>query len=415
MRELVGMNTTSLVSLADIQSAHTAMRGVVHHTPMMGSRSIAERCGLERADLLLKMENTQRTGSFKIRGAYHRLSNLTPEEKARGVVAASAGNHAQGVALAASLTGVTSTVFMPQFASIAKIAATRRYGAEVVLEGSNFDEAVAAGHERAQATGATFVSAYDDDGIITGQETCGLEIVADVPDVDTVLICVGGGGFFSGVATAVRALRPHARIIGVQASGAPSGVESWKAGRLLPRTSVNTIADGIAIKAPSPRTFRYIQEYADDMVTVDDSDIARAMLLLLERAKTVVEPAGAVGVAALLAGKVKPTGRTVVTVSGGNVDAKFLADLIEREMIRASRYMHFFSSVPDRPGGLAALLDQLAHLRGNIISVVHNRISPSVPLGQTGVEVLLEVRDEEHIALVRTGLAEHGYRVEMLD
>ena len=408
-------SSTQLVSVEEIMAAYSQVRHVVHHTPVMTCRSLSDRCEIAVGNLLLKMENTQRTGSFKIRGAYHRLSNLSPEHKALGVIAASAGNHAQGIALAASLTGIKSTVFMPEFASIAKIAATRRYGAEVVLEGSNFDEAVQAGKERALQTGAPFVSAYDDDGIITGQGTCGLEIVEDVPDVDTVLICVGGGGLFSGVATAIRALRPNARIIGVQAAGAPAAVESWKAGRLLPKGSVQTIADGIAIKSPSERTFRYIQEYADDMVTVEDSEIARAMLLLLERAKTVVEPAGAVGVAALLSGKVKVTGKTVVTISGGNVDAKFLADLIEREMIHSERYMHFFSAVPDRPGGLVTLLEQLAQLRGNIISVTHNRISPSVPLGQTGVEVLLEVRDREHIALIRQGLKEQDYRVEMLD
>ncbi len=404
-----------MVTLEEIQSAYEGVRRAVHHTPVLTSRSLSDRCDIAPDSLLLKMENTQRTGSFKIRGAYHRISNLPDEEKAVGVVAASAGNHAQGIALAASLTGVRSTVFMPEGASIAKIQATRRYGAEVVLEGRNFDEAVAAGKERAEQTGARFISAYDDDGIITGQGTCGLEIVQDVPDVDTVLICVGGGGLFSGVATVVRALRPGARIIGVQAAGAPAAVESWRAGHLVPRGSVQTIADGIAIKSPSERTFQYIKKYADEMVTVDDSEIARAMLLMLERAKTVVEPAGAVGVAALLSGKVQVTGKTVVTVSGGNVDAKLLADLIEREMIHADRYMHFFSAVPDRPGGLAALLDLLAQLRGNIISVVHNRISPRVPLGQTGVEVLLEVRDREHIVQIHRGLSDQGYSVDMLD
>ena len=236
-----------------------------------------------------------------------------------------------------------------------------------------------------------------------------------MPDVDTILICVGGGGLFSGTATALRDARPKARIIGVQASGAPAAVESWKAGKLLPRGEVNTIADGIAIKSPSERTFQYIQKYADDMVTVDDTDISRAMLLLMERQKVIVEPAGAVGVAALLTGKVQPHGKTVVTISGGNVDTRFLADLIEREMIRAERYMHFFTACPDRPGGLAALLDVVAELKGNILSVVHNRISPTVPLGQTGVELLLEVRDAEHIARIKQGLAERSYRVEMLD
>ena len=409
------MEKTKLVLVDAIRAAYPALRDSVHRTPLFVNRSLTERCGLPSHSLHLKMENFQRTGSFKIRGALHRLSQLTETEKAAGVVAASAGNHAQGVALAAQITGVRATVFMPEFASIAKIQATRRYGAEVILEGANFDEAVAASRLRAAQTGAVPISAYDDDGIITGQGTLGLEILEDAPDLDTILICVGGGGLFSGVATAIRAARPNARIIGVQASGAPSAVESWKAGKLLPRGEVNTIADGIAIKAPSERTFAYIRQYADDMVTVEDGDIARAMLLMLERAKVVIEPSGAVCVAALLTGKVKPQGKTVATISGGNVDARFLADLIEREMIRAERFMHFFTSCPDRPGGLAALLEVIAELKGNIQSVVHNRISPRIPLGQTGVEILLEVRDAAHIALVRDGLTQRGYPVRMLD
>lgn len=404
-----------MITLEQIQAAYPHIKENAHRTPIFQCRSIAERCGMSETSLHLKMENLQRTGSFKIRGALHRISQLSDAEKAKGVVGASAGNHAQGLALAATLGGVKSTVFMPEFASIAKIQATRRYGAEVILEGKNFDEAVAAGKARAAETGATFISAYDDDGIITGQGSVGLEIVADIPEVDTVLICVGGGGLFSGIATAIKALRPQTRIIGVQAKGAPAAVESWRVGRLLPRGEVNTIADGVAIKSPSERTFRYIQEYADDMVTVDDQCIATTMIAMLERAKTVVEPAGAVALAALLSGKVEARGQTVVTISGGNVDAKFLADVIEREMIRSDRYMHFFSSVKDKPGGLAAFLDLIAELKGNIISVVHNRISPSVPLGYTGVEMLLEVRDAEHIARVREGLGAHGYRVEMLD
>jgi threonine dehydratase len=409
------MDPRGLITHQDIADAYARVRDVVYHTPLTTCANLTEQCGLPPGSLFFKMENLQRTGSFKIRGAFNRLSQLTDAEKAVGVVAASAGNHAQGVALAARLTGIRATVFMPEFASIAKIQATRKYGAEVILEGRNFDEAVAAGTERARQTGAPFISAYDDDGIITGQGTLGLEILQDMPDLETLLICVGGGGLFSGVATAVRSAKPNARIVGVQAAGAPNAVASWRAGHLLPRGEVDTIADGIAIKSPSERTFRYIQKYADDMVTVADAEIARAMLLLLERAKSVVEPAGAAGVAALLAGQLKPVGKTVVIISGGNVDAKFLAGMIEREMIHAHRYMHFFSAVPDRPGGLAALLDLVAELKGNIITVHHNRISPSVPLGRTGVELLLEVRDAEHIAAIGEGLSSHGYRVEMLD
>jgi len=401
--------------VADIAAAYSTVRRVAHRTPVFTCASLAERANLQPQALFLKMESLQRTGSFKIRGAYHRLCQLTEREKRQGVVAASAGNHAQGIAFAARLLGIGATVFMPEFASIAKTQATLRYGAEVILQGGNFDEAVLAAQARAMETGAPFISAYDDDGIIEGQGTLGLEILEDVPDLDTVVVPVGGGGLFSGMAIAIRAARLKARIIGVQASGAPSAVESWRAGKLIPCDHVNTIAGGIAIKGPSERTFGYIQRYADEMVTVDDRHIAAAMLMLFERAKVVVEPAGAVGVAALLSGKVSGRGKTVITISGGNVDAKFVADLIEREMIRADRYMHFFSAVKDRPGGLAAMLERIAQLRGNVISIVHNRISPQIPLGETGVELLLEVRDAGHILQIREGLAEHGYPVQMLD
>ncbi|MBC7526211.1 MAG: threonine ammonia-lyase [Chthonomonadaceae bacterium] len=404
-----------MITLEHIEAAYPAVRANIHHTPVSSCVSLTERCGMEPGSLLMKMENQQRTGSFKIRGAYHRITQLTEAEKRVGVVAASAGNHAQGVALAATLAGVKSIVYMPEFASIAKIQATRKYGAEVVLEGKNFDEAVFAGKERALLMGARFISAFDDDGIITGQGTLGLEILEDVPDLETVIICVGGGGLFSGVATAIRAKKPHAKIIGVQAAGASCAVESWKAGHLLPHKPVTTIADGIAIKSPSERTFEYIQKYADEMVTVEDSELARTMLLLLERAKTVVEPGGAAGMASLLMGKVKPVGKTVVTISGGNVDTRFLADLIEREMIRAERYLHFFTACPDRPGGLAALLETIAELKGNVIQLSHNRVSPTIPLGQTGVEILLEVRDRTHIDRVTEGLEAKGYRVRLLE
>lgn len=408
-------DSLALVSAEQIQAAYQkVVRPEVRHTPLYTSQSIAEAAHCP--ELYLKMENLQRTGSFKIRGATYKISTLTPEERSRGVVAASAGNHAQGVALAARQAGVRATVYMPQTASIAKIQATEGYGAQVVLEGASFDEAVAAARRRSAETGEVYISAYDDDAIITGQGSLGIELLEDLPDIGTVLIPIGGGGLFSGVATAIKAARPSCRVIGVQAAGADAAARSFRAHRLLPReTPCQTIADGIAIKSPSPRTFAYIERYADDVVTVTDEKIAAAVLLLLTRMKVVVEPSGAAGLAALLEHPGLGVGKTAVLLCGGNIDVRLLADLIERGMIRARRYFHFFTAVPDKPGGLARLLEVVAEEGGNVIEVTHNRISPDVAYGQTGVEMLIEVRDEAHIAALTAGLTERSYPVRRLD
>jgi threonine dehydratase len=405
----------TLVTADEIRSAYQkVVRSAVRRTPVFTSQSIADAAGCP--GLVLKMENLQRTGSFKIRGATVKVSTLTDAERRSGVVAASAGNHAQGIALAARSAGVAATVFMPQTASIAKIQATEGYGARTVLEGANFDDAVAAAKARAEETGAVYVSAYDDDAIITGQGSLGVELLEDVADVDTVLIPIGGGGLFSGVATAIKAARPACRVIGVQAAGADSAARSFHAGRLLPREGpCDTIADGIAIKSPSPRTWAYISRYADDVVTVSDERIAQAVLLLLTRAKVVVEPAGAAGLAALMQHPGIGGGKTAVLLCGGNIDVHLLADLIERGMIRAGRYFHFFTSVRDAPGGLAGLLEAVAAEGGNVMNVTHNRISPDVPYGHTGVEMLVEVRGEPHIAALSDGLIRRMYPVRRLD
>jgi threonine dehydratase, medium form len=409
----------ALVTAEAMRRAYAGvLRERIRRTPLYTSASIAERCGCPArgATLHLKMENLQRTGSFKIRGATHKISTLTPDERQRGVLTASAGNHAQGVALAARDAGVPATVFMPRVASIAKIQATENYGATVILEGGNFDEAVAAAKARAAETGEVFVSAYDDDGIITGQGSLGLELLEDLPEIDTVLIPIGGGGLFAGVATAIKDARPSCRVIGVQAAGADNAVRSFHAGELLSRDApVDTIADGIAIKSPSPRTFAYIQRYADDMVSVTDERIAEAILLLITRAKVIVEPSGAASLAALLQHPHLAQGNTVAVLCGGNIDVRFLSDLIERGMIRAGRYFHFFTACPDKPGGLARLLDTVAQAGGNVIEVTHNRISPSVTYGKTGVEMLLEVRDDGHIAEIERSLRARGYPITRLD
>ncbi len=284
------------------------------------------------------------------------------------------------------------------------------------MQGRNFDEAVAACQQFTAETGAVYVSAYDDDGIITGQGTLGLELLQDIPDVDTVLVPIGGGGLFSGVAIALKESRPSVRMIGVQAEGADSAVRSFYSGQLTPRTlPVRTICDGIAIKSPSPRTWAYIQKYADDVVSVSDRAVAGAVLLLLERAKLVVEPSGAAGLAALLSGKTPAQGKTAVILCGGNMDALALADLTQREMLNQGRYLHVFTACDDRPGSLARLLEVVAGAGGNVITVNHNRLHPRVPLGMTGVELLVETRDRAHQEQVVAALGEHGYPVDKLE
>ena len=402
------------VTLAAIEAALPSVQAVAHHTPVTTSDSVARRIG-PGADIVLKCENQQRTGSFKIRGAYHRLSLLTPEERARGVAAASAGNHAQGVALAARLLGISATIFMAENASIAKIKATEGYGAKIVLSGSNLHEATEACQAWVAGTNAVFISPFDDDGIITGQGTLGLELLQDVPDVDTVIVPIGGGGLFAGVALALKETRPNIRVIGVQSEGCDAAAQSFRAGHLVPSSvPIRTICDGIAVKSPTERTFAYIEKYADDIVTVSDAAVSSAILLLLERAKLVVEPSGAAGLAALLSRRTETRGKTAVILCGGNIDALALADLTQREMLRADRYLHLLTSCDDRPGGLVNLLSVIAEQRGSVITVNHNRLSPNLALGATRVELLIEVRDKAHQGRIIAALGQHGYPAELI-
>lgn len=405
------LEVATQVDLTRIREALGPIAQIAHRTPMFTSRTIDAIVG---TPVHLKAENLQKTGSFKVRGAYYCLSRWTPEQKARGVVTASAGNHAQGIALGARLNGIKATVFMPAAASIAKVQATRNYGADVQLVGAIFDEAVSAAKAYAASTGAIFVSAFDDDDIIAGQGTVALEILEDLPDVETVVVPVGGGGLMSGMAIALKETNPAIRVIGVQAEGAPALVDSFKTGALAPSTGVKTIADGIAIKYPAERTFHYIQKYVDEMVTVSDEDIANTVVMLLERMKLVVEGSGAAALTALLTHKVSPTGKTVALLSGGNIDTKLLSSLIERGMLRASRYVRLFSAVDDKPGALAKLLKAIADQQGNLIEVVHNRASAAVPLGMTGVEIQIETRDQAHIEAIVAGLTHLGYPVTIM-
>jgi len=401
----------TVISLDRIRQAYGPLKPVVRRTPLLTSKTLDDLAG---GPVQFKAENLQKTGSFKIRGAYTALSRLPEADRAKGVVTASAGNHAQGIALAAQLTGLQARVFMPVGASIAKVLATRGYGAEVTLAGDSFDGAVAAAVAFSKQTGAAFISAFDHDDIIAGQGSVALELLEDLPDLDTVLIPVGGGGLISGMAIALKESRPSIRVIGVQAEGCSAAADSWRSGSLVECVQAKTIADGIAVKKPSPRTLEYLSKYVDEMVTVADEDIATTIVTLLERMKILVEGAGAAALTALLARKAAPKGRTAVVLSGGNIDIKLIEGLIERTMLRSGRYLRLFTAVDDRPGGLAGLLKSVAEARGNVIEVIHNRTSALVPIGQTGVEILIETRDAAHLEELVGRLKAAGYPVQRM-
>jgi threonine dehydratase len=399
-----------VVTLDDIREARRLLEGVALRTPVCDSRTFSSWTG---AEVLLKAENLQKTGSFKIRGATNRLAHLTAEERVRGVVAASAGNHAQGIALAAASIGVPATVYMPVDAPLAKQAATRGYGAEVILEGDSFDDAYRAAKAAAVASGRTFVSAFDDEGIVAGQGTLGLEILEDVPEVDLLLVPLGGGGLLAGVATAVKALRPACRIVGVQAAGCASYRRSLDAGAPEPAPEVQTLADGIAVKRPGVVTFPIVQRLVDDVVEVSDEEICSAIVSLLERAKLVVEGAGAVGVAALLSGRVAAEGLTTVCVlSGGNLDAGLLQSVVRYGLTVGGRYLVLRTKISDRPGSLLRLLDLLARDRINIVDVEHHREGMEVGVRDVDVELTVETRDREHVVEVLNALEREGYQTE---
>jgi threonine dehydratase len=385
------------VGLPEIEAARGLLAGVIVETPAVPNRALAELCA---GPVLFKCENLQRTGSFKIRGGYTRISRLDADERARGVVAASAGNHAQGVALAAQMLGVAATVFMPEAAAIPKVGATRGYGAEVRLVGETIEESIGAAVQFAQQSGAVFVHPFDHPDIIAGQGTVGLEILEQVPDVATVLVCTGGGGLLGGVAAAVKAKRPDVRVVGVQASGAAAWPASLAAGTPRPLDSMRTIADGIAVGRPGDITFRQVAALVDEIVTVDDDALSRALLFCLERAKMLVEPAGAAAVAALMEHPRRFPTPVVAVLSGGNIDPLVLLHVIQHGMAAAGRYLELRVRIGDRPGVLAQLLDLVGGLGANVVDVEHSRISGTLPFGQVEVVLALETRGREH----RTGI-----------
>ncbi|MGI5530049.1 threonine ammonia-lyase [Streptomyces syringium] len=398
----------SALTLDDVRHAQKTLSGVSRITALEGSRYLS---GLVGAPVHLKCENLQRTGSFKVRGAYVRIAGLTERERAAGVVAASAGNHAQGVALAASLLGVCSTVFMPEGAPLPKVAATREYGAEVRLYGQIVDDAMRAAQDYARETGAVLIHPFDHPDVVAGQGTVGLEILEQCPEVRTIVVGIGGGGLAAGIAVAVKALRPDVRIVGVQAAGAAAYPPSLAAGHPVSIQAPVTMADGIKVGRPGDVPFKIVNDLVDDVVTVTEDDLSSALLLCLERAKLVVEPAGASPVAALLAAPDSFEGPVVAVLSGGNVDPLLMQRILRHGMAAAGRYLSLRLRLTDRPGALAALLEVLSELDANVLDVSHVRTDPRLRLTEAEVELHLETKGPEHCAEVGEALRNAGYLV----
>ncbi|MFP3988298.1 threonine ammonia-lyase [Streptomyces sp. E11-3] len=396
------------VTLDDVRGAQKMLSGVARVTAMEGSRHLTQLVG---SPVHFKCENLQRTGSFKLRGAYVRIAGLIAEERAAGVVAASAGNHAQGVALASSLLGVRSTVFMPVGAPLPKVAATREYGAEVRLHGQVVDETLAAAQEYARKTGAVFIHPFDHPDIIAGQGTVGLEILEQCPEVRTIVVGIGGGGLAAGIAVAVKALRPDVRVIGVQAAGAAAYPPSLAAGRPVAIENPVTMADGIKVGRPGDVPFKIIGGLVDEVRTVSEDALSSALLLCLERAKLVVEPAGASPVAALLGDPEAFEGPVVAVLSGGNVDPLLMQRILRHGMAAAGRYLSLRLRLTDRPGALATLLGVLSVVDANVLDVSHVRTDPRLGLTEAEVELHLETKGPEHCAEVGTALRDAGYTV----
>lgn len=403
------MKTEQLVSIDDIRDARERLKGVAVTTPLDHSRALSQIAG---GPVHVKCENLQRTGSFKIRGAYNRISRLSAGEREAGVVAASAGNHAQGVALAASLSEIAATVFMPEAASLPKVEATRRYGAEVILRGKDFGEAYAASREWASEHGAVFVHPYDHAHVIAGQGTIGLEIDEQMDEIGTVVVPIGGGGLISGIAAAFKSLRPDVRIVGVQAAGAAAFPISLDKGEIVALEHMSTIADGIAANSPGPLTFAHVRDLVDEVVTVTDDSIAQALLFSAERMKLVLEPSGAAGVAAVMEkiGHLEPP--ICVVLSGGNIDPLLLLSVVRFGLSVAGRYFAFHTRIVDRPGELHRLLGLVADSGANIVGVEHHREGVHVHLGEVDVILQVEAKGPEHIEKLSESLNAHGYVVE---
>ena len=401
-----------MVSFKEIEEAYDILKDVIKNTPLEKNRTFSK---LTNSNIYLKLENLQNTGSFKIRGAYNKIFHLTEKEKKRGVVCASAGNHAQGVAQASTLLNVKSTVYMPIFAPPTKIIATKGYGANIVLEGNTYDDAYAAAKKLADEKGLTFVPAFNDDYVITGQGTIGIEIFEELKDADVVVVPVGGGGLISGIALALKHLKPDIKIIGVEAEGAQSMKCSLEKNKIIPLKSMSTIADGIAVKTPGDKTFEIIKKHVDDIVVVDDEEISKTLYMLLQRAKLVVEPAGAVSLAALISKKIVFPGKNIVAlISGGNINLSLLTQIIERGMMQNYLMTRISIITPDRPKVLKDILTILANLRSNVVSINHDRCTTSVPVGHVKLIITFQILGTEQIDIIKKELEKKNLKYELL-
>lgn len=400
------------ISLEDVKKARETLAGIAVRTELAYTNTLSDMTGNR---VYLKMENQQRTGSFKLRGAYNKVANLSEEEKKHGIIASSAGNHAQGTALAGTLFGIPSTIVMPKNAPLSKVKATRGYGATVVLEGGVYDEAYAAARRIQEENKLTFIHPFNDPLVIAGQGTIALEILEDLPDVEAVVVPIGGGGLIAGVALTIKSLKPDVKVIGVQTKNMPSMAESVAQKKIITYNGNPTIADGIAVKTPGELTFDIVQRYVDEIVTVDEEEIASAILLLMERIKTISEGAGAVPVAAILNRLQHYNNRKIAAViSGGNIDVNMMSRIINKGLAKSGRKVIFDILIPDKPGSLWRLLQLTAETGANVLTVTHHRETRGVPLGYATVELELETADQEQIDMIKQLMEQHQYCVNIV-
>ncbi len=400
------------ISLEDVKKARETLAGIAVRTELAYTNTLSDMTG---NSVYLKMENQQRTGSFKLRGAYNKVANLSEEEKKHGIIASSAGNHAQGTALAGTLFGIPSTIVMPKNAPLSKVKATRGYGATVVLEGGVYDEAYAAARRIQEENKLTFIHPFNDPMVIAGQGTIALEILEDLPDVEAVVVPIGGGGLIAGVALTIKSLKPDVKVIGVQTQNMPSMAEAVAQKKIITYNGNPTIADGIAVKTPGELTFDIVRRYVDEIVTVDEEEIASAILLLIERIKTISEGAGAVPVAAILNRLQHYKNRKIAAViSGGNIDVNMMSRIINKGLAKSGRKVIFNIQIPDKPGSLWRLLQLTAETGANVLTVTHHRETRGVPLGYATVELELETADQEQIDIIKQLMEQHQYCVNIV-